>query len=302
MYNMQKRHIKDFNSFLNENFNKSYENEVMNEGFLGNLLYKVKSFFKGKSPLGSEVKDMFDQYDIPNRWEDVFDTRSYVGEVRELYLKVISGGELTADEAVVISNPIDLLLLSGYRLNNGKFDLSADVKGSENILKLFGFNYKSNNREELLSKKMDFLKNIKVPNPFDTSVSYTYPGSQFILSDIEADLSKDIPEWVQRDLKFYSILEQDFVKYASEERHPWTNLYSEIESGQSMNRLVSDKAKREGANPDVPVFSTISLGEYVEKLQISNSVSNSVLNMYVRALDEMDPSRLAELNRLNNNL
>ena len=139
---------------------------------------------------------------------------------------------------------------------------------------------------------MDFLKNIKVPNPFDTSVSYSYPASQFILSDIEADLSKDIPEWVQRDLKFYSILEQDFVKYASEERHPW-DLYSEIESGQSMNRLVSDKAKREGANPEVPVFSTISLGEYVEKLQ----VSNSVLNMYVRALDEMDPSTLAQLNR-----
>ena len=137
---------------------------------------------------------------------------------------------------------------------------------------------------------MDFLKNIKVPNPFDTSVSYTYPGGQFILSDIEADFSKDIPEWVQRDLKFYSILEQDFVKYASEERHPWADLYSEIESGQSMSNLISDRMKREGANPDVPVFSTISLGEYVEKLQISN---NSVLNVYVRALDEMDPSKMS---------
>lgn len=294
---MQKRHIKDFNSFLNENFNKSYKNEVMNEGFLGNLLYKVKSFFKGKSPLGSEIKDMFDQYDLPERWEDVFDSINHVDEVRALYRKVASGGELTADEAVVISNPIDLLLLCGYRLNNGRFDLSADVKGSENLLKLFGFNYKSNNREELFSKKMDFLKNIKVPNPFDKSVSYTYPGGQFILSDIEADFSKDIPEWVQRDLKFYSILEQDFVKYASEERHPWTDLYSEIESGQSMSNLISDRMKREGANPDVPVFSTMSLGEYVEKLQISNLINNSVLNMYVRALDEMDPSTLAQLNR-----
>ena len=282
---MQKRHIKDFNSFLNENFNKSYENEVMNEGFLGNLLYKVKSFFKGKSPLGSEVKDMFDQYDIPNRWEDVFDTRSYVGEVRELYLKVISGGELTADEAVVISNPIDLLLLSGYRLNNGKFDLSADVKGSENILKLFGFNYKSNNREELLSKKMDFLKNIKVPNPFDKEMSYDHPGGQFILFDIEFDFSRDIPEYVRKDLKFYSILEQDFVKYASEDRQIM-ELTSKIESGESMSNLISDRMKIEGADVKVPTFSTMSLGEYVERFQSNNNI----LNGYVRALDNKNPS------------
>lgn len=285
MYNMQKRHIKDFNSFLNENFNKSYQNEVMNEGFLGNLLYKVKSFFKGKSPLGSEVKDMFDQYDIPNRWEDVFDTRSYVGEVRELYLKVISGGELTADEAVVISNPIDLLLLSGYRLNNGKFDLSADAKGSENILKLFGFNYKSNNREELLSKKMDFLKNIKVPNPFDKEMSYDHPGGQFILFDIEFDFSRDIPEYVRKDLKFYSILEQDFVKYASEDRQIM-ELTSKIESGESMSNLISDRMKREGADVKVPTFSTMSLGEYVERFQSNNHI----LNGYVRALDNKNPS------------
>lgn len=282
---MQKRHIKDFNSFLNENFNKSYKNEVMNEGFLGNLLYKVKSFFKGKSPLGSEVKDMFDQYDIPNRWEDVFDTRSYVSEVRELYLKVVSGGELTADEAVVISNPIDLLLLSGYRLNNGKFDLSADVKGSENILKLFGFNYKSNNREELLSKKMDFLKNIKVPNPFDKEMSYDHPGGQFILFDIEFDFSRDIPEYVRKDLKFYSILEQDFVKYASEDRQIM-ELTSKIESGESMSNLISDRMKREGADVKVPTFSTMSLGEYVERFQSNNNI----LNGYVRALDNKNPS------------
>lgn len=285
MYNMQKRHIKDFNSFLNENFNKSYQNEVMNEGFLGNLLYKVKSFFKGKSPLGSEVKDMFDQYDIPNRWEDVFDTRSYVSEVRELYLKVVSGGELTADEAVVISNPIDLLLLSGYRLNNGKFDLSADAKGSENILKLFGFNYKSNNREELLSKKMDFLKNIKVPNPFDKEMSYDHPGGQFILFDIEFDFSRDIPEYVRKDLKFYSILEQDFVKYASEDRQIM-ELTSKIESGESMSNLISDRMKREGADVKVPTFSTMSLGEYVERFQSNNHI----LNGYVRALDNKNPS------------
>jgi hypothetical protein len=286
---MQK-HIKDFNSFVNENLNGYYTKEqYIKEGFLGNILYKVKSFFKGKSPLGSEVKDMFDQYDIPNRWEDIFDSRSSVDEVRALYSKVASGGELTADEAVVISNPIDLLLLSGYRLNNGRFDLSVDTKGSQNILKLFGFNYKSNNREEILSKKMDFLKNIKVPNPFDTSVSYSYPATQFIVFDLEFDFSRDIPEYVQKDLKFYSILEQDFVKYASEDRQIM-DLSSKIESGQSMSNLISDRMKREGANPEVPVFSTISLGEYVEKLQ----VSNSVINMYVRALDEMDPSKLAQ--------
>lgn len=282
---MQK-HIKDFNSFVNENLNGYYTKEqYIKEGFLGNILYKVKSFFKGKSPLGSEVKDMFDQYDIPNRWEDIFDSITSVDEVRALYSKVASGGELTADEAVVISNPIDLLLLSGYRLNNRKFDLSADAKGSENILKLFGFNYKSNNREEILSKKMDFLKNIKVPNPFDTSISYSYPATQFIVFDLEFDFSRDIPEYVQKDLKFYSILEQDFVKYASEERQTM-DLSSEIESGQSMNRLVSDRMKREGANPEVDSFSTISLGEYVERFQSNNDI----LNGYVRALDNKNPS------------
>lgn len=282
---MQK-HIKDFNSFVNENLNGYYTKEqYIKEGFLGKLLYKVKSFFKGKSPLGSEVKDMFDQYDIPNRWEDVFDTRLHVDEVRALYLKVVSGGELTADEAVVISNPIDLLLLSGYRLNNGKFDLSADAKGSENILKLFGFNYKSNNREELLSKKMDFLKNIKVPNPFDKEMSYDYPGGQFIVFDIEFDFSRDIPEYVRKDLKFYSILEQDFVKYASEDRQIM-DLYSKIESGESMSNLISDRMKREGANPEVVTFSTMSLGEYVERFQSNNHI----LNGYVRALDNKNPS------------
>jgi hypothetical protein len=282
---MQK-HIKDFNSFVNENLNGYYTKEqYIKEGFLGNILYKVKSFFKGKSPLGSEVKDMFDQYDIPNRWEDVLDTRVHVDEVRALYLKVVSGGELTADEAVVISNPIDLLLLSGYRLNNGKFDLSADAKGSENILKLFGFNYKSNNREELLSKKMDFLKNIKVPNPFDKEMSYDYPGGQFIVFDIEFDFSRDIPEFVRKDLKFYSILEQDFVKYASEDRQIM-DLSSKIESGESMSNLISDRMKREGADVEVATFSTMSLGEYVERFQSNNNI----LNGYVRALDNKNPS------------
>ena len=282
---MQK-HIKDFNSFVNENLNGYYTKEqYIKEGFLGNLLYKVKSFFKGKSPLGSEVKDMFDQYDIPNRWEDVLDTRVHVDKVRALYLKVVSGGELTADEAVVISNPIDLLLLSGYRLNNGKFDLSADAKGSENILKLFGFNYKSNNREELLSKKMDFLKNIKVPNPFDKEMSYEYAGSQFIVFDIEFDFSRDIPEFVRKDLKFYSILEQDFVKYASEDRQIM-DLSSKIESGESMSNLISDRMKREGADVFVATFSTMSLGEYVERFQSNNNI----LNGYARALDNKNPS------------
>lgn len=290
---MKKRHIKDFNSFLNENFNKSYQNDVMNEGFLGNLLYKVKSFFKGKSPLGSEVKDKFDQYGIPYRWDDVFDTRLHVDEVRELYLKVVSGGELTADEAKFISNPIDLLLLSGYRLNNGKFDLSANAKGSENILKLFGFNYKSNNREELLSKKMDFIKNIKVPNPFDKEISYAYPGGQFIVYDIEFDFSRDNPEVVKKDLKFYSILEQDFVKYASEDREIM-ELTSEIESGESMGNLITDRMKREGASPEVAVFSTMSLGEYVERLKVPGITLPIILNGYVTGLDNKDPSRFSK--------
>ena len=105
------KYIKTFESF-------SYlPEEQINEGFLGNLMYKIKSFFKGKSMLGKELKAEFDKYNFPTRFEEVLEAEKD-SKIDMLYKKVASGSQLTGEDAKLISSPIDLLLLMGYRLNS----------------------------------------------------------------------------------------------------------------------------------------------------------------------------------------
>lgn len=295
------KYIKTFESF-------SYlEEEKVNEGFLGNLMYKIKSFFKGKSMLGKELKAEFDRYGIPTRFEEVF-TSEKNPKIKELYRKVASGGKLTKEDASMISSPIDLLLLSGYRLNDdGKFSLGTmqaeggveddtvifDNPGNE-LLRLFGFDSsKYRNRRELTIAKTQFLSSILVPNVFET-YDLRLPTYSYFVHDLEFDFSEEIPVTVAKNLEYYSILLGDFVYY-KEDQVERLDLSSSIESGESFGGFFS-KRDKEQKGDDIPHFSTITLAEFVSKFETSYKAT---FESYSRAISEGKPELIDHFLALN---
>lgn len=278
------KYIRTFESF-------SYlEEDKVNEGFLGNLMYKIKSLFKGKSMLGKELKAEFDRYNIPSRFEEIFESEKDP-KIDELYKKVASGGQLTKEDAKLISNPIDLLLLTGYRLNSGgKFSiLSGDGETLENrgnqLLQLFGFDSsKYTNRQELAVAKAKFISGILVPNVFEDNLS-KFPGKTYFVGDLEVDFSEEIPTFNKKNMEYYSILLGDFVPY-KEDSSEIFELTSKIDSGVSMSGVLSAKDKEEGVV--LPKFSTIPLHQFLEKFQ-TNSTYKEDIETYSKALDEGKP-------------
>ena len=286
------KYIKTFESF-------SYlEEEKLNEGFLGNLMYKIKSLFKGKSMLGKELKAEFDKYNIPTRFEEVLDSEKDP-KIDKLYKKVGSGSQLTKEDAKLISSPIDLLLLMGYRLNdNGKFSLGTmqaeggvesdtvifDNPGNE-LLQLFGFDSsKYRSRKELAIAKTEFISGILVPNIFE-DYGTKLPGKTYFVRDVEIDFSEEIPTFEHKNPEYYSILLGDFVYY-KEDYSENMDLSSKIESGASLGGFFSQRDKE--ARGQTPKFSTIPLYQFVEKFETGGSYKVTFEN-YSKALDERKP-------------
>ena len=187
-------------------------------------MYKIKSFFKGKSMLGKELKAEFDKYNFPTRFEEVLEAEKDP-KIDMLYKKVASGSQLTGEDAKLISSPIDLLLLMGYRLNSdGKFSIiTADFetldspaimknRGNE-LLQLFGFDSsKYRSRNELAIAKTEFISGILVPNIFE-DYGTKLPAKTYFVENIELDFSKEIPSLQHKNVEYYSILLGDFVYY-----------------------------------------------------------------------------------------
>ena len=286
------KYIKTFESF-------SYlPEEQINEGFLGNLMYKIKSFFKGKSMLGKELKAEFDKYNFPTRFEEVLEAEKDP-KIDMLYKKVASGSQLTKEDAKLISSPIDLLLLMGYRLNSdGKFSLGTmqaeggvesdtvifNNPGNE-LLQLFGFDSsKYRSRQELAIAKTEFISGILVPNIFE-DYGTKLPAKTYFVENIELDFSKEIPSLQHKNVEYYSILLGDFVYY-KEDYSTNMDLYSKIESGVSLGGVFSQRDKEQG--PEIPKFSTITLHQFVEKFQTGGSY-NLTFENYSKALDERKP-------------
>lgn len=284
------KYIKTFESF-------SYlEEEKVNEGFLGNLMYKIKSFFKGKSMLGKELKAEFDKYNFPTRFEEVLDAERDP-KIDELYKKVASGSQLTKEDAKLISSPIDLLLLMGYRLNSdGKFSIiSADSETLDSptilenrgnqLLQLFGFDSsKYRSRDELAIAKTEFISGILVPNIFE-DYGPKLPGKTYFVQTVEVDFSKEIPTFQHKNSEYYSILLRDFVYY-KEDYSVDMDLSSNIESGVSLGGVFSQRDKEQGAQ--VPKFSTIPLHQFVKKFETAGSYKVT-FETYSKALDEGKP-------------
>jgi len=284
------KYIKTFESF-------SYlEEEKVNEGFLGNLMYKIKSFFKGKSMLGKEVKAELDKYNFPTRFEEVLDAEKDP-KIDKLYKKVASGSQLTKEDAKLISSPIDLLLLMGYRLNSdGKFSIMTagfetldsptimQNRGNE-LLELFGFDSsKYRSRDELAIAKTEFISGILVPNIFE-DYGTKLPGKTYFVRDVEIDFSEEIPTFQHKNPEYYSILLGDFVYY-KEDYSENMELYSKIDSGVSLSGVLSKRDKEQGSQ--VPKFSTIPLHQFVEKFETGGSYNYTFEN-YSKALDERKP-------------
>ena len=284
------KYIKTFESF-------SYlPEEQINEGFLGNLMYKIKSFFKGKSMLGKELKAEFDKYNFPTRFEEVLEAEKDP-KIDMLYKKVASGSQLTGEDAKLISSPIDLLLLMGYRLNSdGKFSIMtadfetldspaiAQNRGNQ-LLQLFGFDSsKYRSRQELAIAKTEFISGILVPNIFE-DYGTKLPAKTYFVENIELDFSKEIPSLQHKNVEYYSILLGDFVYY-KEDYSTNMDLYSKIESGVSLGGVFSQRDKEQG--PEIPKFSTITLHQFVEKFQTGGSY-NLTFENYSKALDERKP-------------
>ena len=284
------KYIKTFESF-------SYlPEEQINEGFLGNLMYKIKSFFKGKSMLGKELKAEFDKYNFPTRFEEVLEAEKD-SKIDMLYKKVASGSQLTGEDAKLISSPIDLLLLMGYRLNSdGKFSImTADfetldspaimINRGNQLLQLFGFDSsKYRSRQELAIAKTEFISGILVPNIFE-DYGTKLPAKTYFVENIEVDFSKEIPSLQHKNVEYYSILLGDFVYY-KEDYSTNMDLSSKIESGVSLGGVFNQRDKEQG--PEIPKFSTITLHQFVEKFQTGGSY-NLTFENYSKALDEGKP-------------
>ena len=284
------KYIKTFESF-------SYlPEEQINEGFLGNLMYKIKSFFKGKSMLGKELKAEFDKYNFPTRFEEVLEAEKD-SKIDMLYKKVASGSQLTKEDAKLISSPIDLLLLMGYRLNSdGKFSIiTADfetldspaimINRGNQLLQLFGFDSsKYRSRQELAIAKTEFISGILVPNIFE-DYGTKLPAKTYFVENIELDFSKEIPSLQHKNVEYYSILLGDFVYY-KEDYSTNMDLSSKIESGVSLGGVFNQRDKEQG--PEIPKFSTITLHQFVEKFQTGGSY-NLTFENYSKALDEGKP-------------
>ena len=284
------KYIKTFESF-------SYlPEEQINEGFLGNLMYKIKSFFKGKSMLGKELKAEFDKYNFPTRFEEVLEAEKD-SKIDMLYKKVASGSQLTGEDAKLISSPIDLLLLMGYRLNSdGKFSImTADFETLDSptiiqnrgnqLLQLFGFDSsKYRSRQELAIAKTEFISGILVPNIFE-DYGTKLPAKTYFVENIELDFSKEIPSLQHKNVEYYSILLGDFVYY-KEDYSTNMDLSSKIESGVSLGGVFNQRDKEQG--PEIPKFSTITLHQFVEKFQTGGSY-NLTFENYSKALDEGKP-------------
>ena len=284
------KYIKTFESF-------SYlPEEQINEGFLGNLMYKIKSFFKGKSMLGKELKAEFDKYNFPTRFEEVLEAEKD-SKIDMLYKKVASGSQLTKEDAKLISSPIDLLLLMGYRLNSdGKFSIiTADfetldspaimINRGNQLLQLFGFDSsKYRSRQELAIAKTEFISGILVPNIFE-DYGTKLPAKTYFVENIEVDFSKEIPSLQHKNVEYYSILLGDFVYY-KEDYSTNMDLSSKIESGVSLGGVFNQRDKEQG--PEIPKFSTITLHQFVEKFQTGGSY-NLTFENYSKALDEGKP-------------
>ena len=243
-----------------------------------------------------ELKAEFDKYNFPTRFEEVLEAEKD-SKIDMLYKKVASGSQLTKEDAKLISSPIDLLLLMGYRLNSdGKFSIiTADfetldspaimINRGNQLLQLFGFDSsKYRSRQELAIAKTEFISGILVPNIFE-DYGTKLPAKTYFVENIELDFSKEIPSLQHKNVEYYSILLGDFVYY-KEDYSTNMDLSSKIESGVSLGGVFNQRDKEQG--PEIPKFSTITLHQFVEKFQTGGSY-NLTFENYSKALDEGKP-------------